>query len=928
MIARYVLKSFRRRRVRTVLMVSSLVISTGLIVAMSATVETLSQSTVGLVTAELGLHDITIRRAETSSDQFIAVPRVSEIAKSADPSITEVFPRFHREIELVAGENRVDNAYLVALDNAEKTGRIELISGEHGPGEMRASLLRSTAIALGDVGIGDTVQLFYDFPLPREMGSVKEVGSSSRRATAQFVVSAIVEEQGFANVDEGIIVDLRDIQDTFGLADRAELLHVFVDPSMYQSGFAEEAVLAIRDVAINVQAALGDQYVVRAEKARGLDQVSSVFMVAQAGINTYGLMSLGVVGLLIYTLVMTNVQEQRRELAILRILGSQRNLLFGIVTVEVAIIGIIGITLGIVLGQAITRFGVVPFIERMMRREGLNISLVPAVTIRSLLPAILSATAVLFISSIRPARSASNTKVIHAINPGVADNLQIEDLESLRERRPNGKILLVGISILLFSLLLNVEVIAGTLGLPEAEGVVFAATLALMAAGLVSVFFILTRPLERLILRFCGLVAPRLNYFAAKNVGRGAERNTLISLLILLSGVFPSYLATQAAMDIAQVETDTKLSMGSQIDIRTWPISSEPESRVLASIRPSAVHNEIQAIPGIGVTVGLTDQYRNRIYDSVEMRSGRMRLIGVTGDLGKALYSDLVAFSSGGPESLKRMLSEPNAIIISRGMAEGLAIPLGGTLLVDGVGFDHREELTVVGIADRLPGFRNIGRIRSRMMDNGAVLISIPGYHRVVTDPQHPTPGADEPIVRRILATSTEEFDRDFVDVELRELLGDEMYLWMSEYETEVRWAREGFATTRVLLLALTLLSFATAVFGVFAVIYVTIYSRRREIGMLRAIGARRREVNRMLILESIAMTVGAAMAGILAGSSMAYLYTLVANALEERPLNFSIDTLVTPAILLLVAGAAVLGTLFSARRITKRKAIDILRMS
>ena len=76
------------------------------------------------------------------------------------------------------------------------------------------------------------------------------------------------------------------------------------------------------------------------------------------------------------------------------------------------------------------------------------------------------------------------------------------------------------------------------------------------------------------------------------------------------------------------------------------------------------------------------------------------------------------------------------------------------------------------------------------------------------------------------------------------------------------------------------------------------------------------------------ASSVGAAMAGILAGSSMAYLYSLVANALEERPQHFSVDTLVMPAIIVLVAGAAVLGTLFSARRITKKKAIDILRMS
>ena len=78
-------------------------------------------------------------------------------------------------------------------------------------------------------------------------------------------------------------------------------------------------------------------------------------MAIQALINIYGLTALGVVGLLVHTLVMTNVQEQRRDMAILRILGSQRNLLFTLVIAEVLVIGAIGVGLGVVLGQLITQ---------------------------------------------------------------------------------------------------------------------------------------------------------------------------------------------------------------------------------------------------------------------------------------------------------------------------------------------------------------------------------------------------------------------------------------------------------------------------------------------------------------------------------------------------------------------------------------------
>jgi len=124
------------------------------------------------------------------------------------------------------------------------------------------------------------------------------------------------------------------------------------------------------------------------------------------------------------------------------------------------------------------------------------------------------------------------------------------------------------------------------------------------------------------------------------------------------------------------------------------------------------------------------------------------------------------------------------------------------------------------------------------------------------------------------------------------------------------------------------MISFITAVFGVFAIIYVTIYARRKEIGMMKAVGTRNWELNGMLSVESIAMTLSAALSGILAGSTMAYVFAYVENATAQRPQQFTIDTTVMPFIVLLVVVASVLGTIFSARRIIKRKAVEILRMS
>jgi ABC-type antimicrobial peptide transport system permease subunit len=927
MIFKYVFKNFRRRKVRTFLMVLSLTVSTGLIVTMMATVETIRRSNVDLVVSEIGGYDLSVHRAETSPEQFIAISDTSRRILAADDQITAVYPRFRSEVELNAG-NEKGSGWLIALDPAENIGKIEVISGSYQLGDMQAAVLESTALSLGDLQVGDTIEVAYSFPQPREKGSVKSVGSSQRQAVGIFKISAIVRQSGVTNVNNGFFIHINDAQEFLGLPDRAKELIVLVEPALYEAGNAEEVVLNVRDVAFNLQTALGDQYIYRLDKAQVLDQTAQMFLAIQAGTTVYGLISLGVVGLLIYTLVMTNVQEQRREMAILRILGSQRNLLFGIVVAEVFAIGIVGVGLGVIFGQAITAYIVVPLIEYLMRAEGQATTLQPAVSLAGFLPAVLSAFIVLLISAIKPAQDAARTKVVHAINPGVADNIQLEDLDQLRERSPSLKLFVIGLAMMFVVGILFSLGLVETFGNPAAQAGIFLIILLFLVIGLVFIFFIFTRPLEKLILFVTGLISPRLTYFAKRNVGRNTERNTLISLLILFSGVLPSFLATQSALNIVNIDTNVRLDLGAPIRSDVFPRFSAPEFAALSRMRPSFVSKEVQAIAGIEDSVGLTHEYRTQVSDAVGMRSGELTLVGVTGDLNEVLFADMMIFTAGGSDALAQILTDPTSVVISQGMAEGLAVPLGGSIKVQGEGLDHKENLTIAGIAQRLPGFDGMGRIRSQAMNGGTVLISLDGFQRLTTDPQEALPNEDDPILDRVLATLTEDADSSAVRIAIHDAFDREYNHWTRLADLEISQAREEQIYGQILLLVLTSISFITAVFGVFAVIYVTIYARRKEIGMMKAVGTRNWELNGMLSVESIAMTLGAALAGIIAGSTMAYVLTFVGNVTAQRPQQFTIDTTVMPFIIITVTLAAVMGTILSARRIIKRKAVEILRMS
>jgi ABC-type antimicrobial peptide transport system permease subunit len=79
--------------------------------------------------------------------------------------------------------------------------------------------------------------------------------------------------------------------------------------------------------------------------------------------------------------------------------------------------------------------------------------------------------------------------------------------------------------------------------------------------------------------------------------------------------------------------------------------------------------------------------------------------------------------------------------------------------------------------------------------------------------------------------------------------------------------------------------------------------------------------------VESIAMTLSAALAGITAGATMGYLFAYLDNLTAQRPMQFALDTTVMPFVVIMVVLASILGAAFSARRIVKKRAVEILRM-
>ena len=245
------------------------------------------------------------------------------------------------------------------------------------------------------------------------------------------------------------------------------------------------------------------------------------------------------VGLLLYSIINTNVEERRRDLAFLRILGARRRHLFGLVFIEVAFIGLFGVGLGILAGQIFSITVVAPVANYLITSSGmmgdeLGIDFRMTITFAAMLRAGITAAVVLALSAIAPARKAANTKIRYAVNPGSADNIQIEDLAKLRSRKFDVRIVIAGVVLtIMWGLIFIGTNYLFVQGNESVISVFMFTGLALLIIGVSLLFYALTIPFERLLLLISDLIMPRLTFFAGRTCcGRNS---VLISLMVVFA---------------------------------------------------------------------------------------------------------------------------------------------------------------------------------------------------------------------------------------------------------------------------------------------------------------------------------------------------------------------------------------------------------
>lgn len=568
---------------------------------------------------------------------------------------------------------------------------------------------------------------------------------------------------------------------------------------------------------------------------------------------------------IIFNTFSITVAQRAREFALLRCLGASRAQILRSVALEALVVGTLASLAGIAAGLAFAA-GVSALFDAVgaqIPRSGLVLEL------RTVLISLAVGIGVTLLAAFAPALRATRVTPVQALSDA--------PVTATRRRRRWSAVVAALVSLGGLGLL-----ISGAFGSGPA-----AARLSTMALGAVLVFIgvalsakYFVRPLASLLGRPLERAFHTPGRLARENAMRNPARTSITSAALMVGLALVVYVAVFAASLQSSISGNIdRLVRG---DLFVYSESFQPFS--------PAVVDRAGAVPGIDTATGL-------VYDQIQV-DGRPSnpfydaMLGVD----PAKLPSVYRFEwVEGSDSLLPRLSGDRALVEEQ-FARAREVGVGDTYEVR-TPSGGRGTFEVLGI------YRDPAVLQGTIVDARAHarLSSVRDPMFVLADI---APGEDADAVESQLRAALDEFP--VVAVESR-----------AQYKETIE---EGLGQLVMLIYALLAVSLVISLFGIANNLFLSIHERVREFGLLRAIGASRSQLRRIIRYESI---ITAAIGGLL-GTAVGVLFAwLVITSLADFGLSFSLPAgqLVVFAILAVMVG--VLGATLPARRGAR---VDVLQ--
>jgi putative ABC transport system permease protein len=544
------------------------------------------------------------------------------------------------------------------------------------------------------------------------------------------------------------------------------------------------------------------------------DQETQDIASALSFIN-YILLGFGIVALLVGTFIIYNtfsmiVAQRQRELALLRAIGASRKQVRRSVVFEAAVIGVLGSALGLAGGIGLA-YGLHALLD------SLNLGL-PAgglvMSARTIIITILLGTIVTLLAAFTPARRAGKIPPVAAMREEYAP----PSASGMRKRIIAG---------LVFAVIGAAVTIAGAASKSAGSASSFtglglvAVCVAVMLLSPVLAKWIVV-PLGRVVGRPFGTVGQLARTNAIRNPRRTAATAFALTLgLVLVAG-------------IAVIGSSVKTSLNKIVDTTVTADYIVTTNGQLGVPQPAAdAVTKVQGVGstttlyGIGATIGGSHEYGT----------------GVDGTLPSVLKISMQRGSSD--------VTGTN-MLVSRDTADKKGWHLGQSLtLTDAGRAPVTEKVSGIYADNNLLGpFLTSGTVYRQLTprDEWSAMVVLVNV----------APGADSAAVQAGLDKATNDY-----------------YVVTVETKDGFKGSIAGQVNGLIgLLYGLLGLAIVIAILGIINTLALSVVERRREIGMLRAVGMLRKQVRRTIYLESLLIAVFGAILGLAVGLSYGVLVT------------------------------------------------------
>ncbi|MFI9366354.1 ABC transporter permease [Kitasatospora sp. NPDC053057] len=517
--------------------------------------------------------------------------------------------------------------------------------------------------------------------------------------------------------------------------------------------------------------------------------------------------SLIVGGFLIINTFSMLVAQRTREIGLLRAIGGSRRQVNGSVLVEALILGVLGSTLGVAVGLGVA-FGLIKLMNAIgMDLNASDLEIGPDVFVAGYAVGIL----ITVIAAWIPARRASRIAPMAALR----DHGTPAETRSNLVRTVLGVLVTAGGGGLL--------VLAGTADKAATGGEYLGLGLLLTLIG----FVVLGPLLATVVIKVLGALLPALFGPSGKLAQRNAMRNprrtgaTAAALMIGLALVIGSSVFSSSAVKSASAQIDKSVGVDYIISGGRTPVTAE-------------MMDAVRRTPGID---HVTTQ-ENFLRTKVQLPGGQNARTDLTAVPATFFGTDFhPTVVSGAVDSVGR-----GSLGIGETFAKDHGLKVGDQVTVDyGKG---RTQTLPVGVVFQKGG----------LLGDGSY-VGLDTVTKVV-------PAAEQPPVWTFFAKASSGTDVSKTLTALQDALQQYPQLTVKDQAGYKELMQSQINTLLYLIYGLVGLSITVAVLGVVNTLALSVVERTREIGLLRAIGLSRRQLRRMIRLESVVIALFGAVLG------------------------------------------------------------------